>query len=146
MKTEKWRVHCGLADCYYYLKEIQEDSLGGTPLIYCTYPERDLTNDNRACPYYRMDWQKKMKLVQEKIAANKAARMKAQMPQQAVVTTTSPPSPSDAKPDIQNKEEPQPLITPPDIFFEQNIKVNNQEQKPQDEQTLDNVTPHPDSK
>ncbi|MCX7918080.1 MAG: hypothetical protein N3A72_00445 [bacterium] len=104
MKTEKWRVHCALADCYYYLKEVQEDSSGGTPLIYCTYPERDLSSDTRPCPYYRMDWQKKMKLVQERIAANKAARLKTKI-------QTPPSSPEQAQPESEHTEPTKPQST-----------------------------------
>lgn len=88
MKTVKFRVHCALAECYYYLTE----DIGGTKLIFCTYPERDLASDERPCPYYRMDWAKKLKLVQQQIQANKAARMKAEAPTVTPAPETAPAS------------------------------------------------------
>lgn len=133
MKQARFRVHCALAECYYYLKEEDNPLTGETNLIFCTYPERDLTSDERPCPYYRMDWQKKMRLVQEKIQANKAARLKAQtQPQSPSSTPVTPEKPAAVEPAVPEKQETQPPITPPDILFEQDNKPNTPETEPQD--------------
>jgi hypothetical protein len=134
MKETKFRVHCALAECYYYLKEKDNPLTGETNLIFCTYPERDLTSAG-PCPYYRMDWQKKMKLVQEKIQANKEARLKAQSqsPPQSVSPSPATSAPQSESP-INPVSEPQPPITPPDILFEQDNKLNPQEEISQEEQ------------
>ncbi|MDI6784835.1 MAG: hypothetical protein QME64_12175 [bacterium] len=135
---KKFRVHCGLTDCYYYLKEDDNPKTGETNLIYCTYPERDLTDDNRPCPYYRMDWQKKMKLVQEKIQANEMARLKTQaqspsqvQPQSPPITESTPPAvavPPIASSTPAQAAEPKPdessPLPPPDALFEQNKKTS----------------------
>jgi hypothetical protein len=143
MKQARFRVHCALADCYYYLKEKDNPLTGEANLIFCTYPERDLT-DAGPCPYYRMDWQKKMKLVQEKIQANKAAKLKAQAQvQPAAPSETIPNAPKIPEP------EPQPPITPLDILFEQDNKLNPQEDKPleeKDEKGSDPIPSLPQSK
>ena len=142
MKQNKYRVHCALSDCYYYLAEKQEDAFGeSSQLIYCTYPERDLTSDDRPCPYYRMDWKKKMKLVQEKIQANKAAKAKMQsalsssapaptggtdststqqvavVPEEIKGPESPPLVPTTEQPSPEKKESPPPSL--PDALFEQ---------------------------
>jgi len=153
----KFRVHCALADCYYYLKEKDNPETGETNLIYCTYPERDLSDDNRPCPYYRMDWQKKMKLVQEKIQANKAARLKAQS------QTQLPPEPAAPSPPVMEptppatpvppiassiptqaaepkRDESSPL-PPPDALFELDKKTSTDEIKTVDPKSSSDSTP-----
>lgn len=118
MKEARFRVHCALADCYYYFKDEGNPLTGEANLIFCTYPERDLTDDARPCPYYRMDWQKKMKLVQEKIKANKEAKLKAQAQAQS-----QPVAVAESKPQAANKPESEPSIASPDELFEQNKKA-----------------------
>jgi len=147
MKQARFRVHCALADCYYYLKEEDNPLTGEANLIFCTYPERDLTDDARACPYYRMDWQKKMKLVQEKIKANKEAKLKAQSQSHPAAAAAAPIVPVETKSDSPDiPEPPPPPITPPDILFEQDNNLNPQEAKPQDEKDSEPITPPQQSK
>jgi hypothetical protein len=148
MKTAKFRVHCALAECFYYLKE-KDSEIGETNLIYCTYPERDLTDDNRPCPYYRMDWQKKMKLVQEKIESNKAVRLKAQTQAQAtpamvstpVETAVPPPVSSTPVQEVEPEPDVQPPLPPPDNLFEQNINSSNNEIIPVETKSSSDSTP-----
>jgi hypothetical protein len=146
MKQARFRVHCALADCYYYLKEEDNPLTGEANLIFCTYPERDLTDDARACPYYRMDWQKKMKLVQEKIKANKAAKLKAQSQPHPAAAAVASVVPAETKLDSPNIPEPPPPIIPPDILFEQDNNLNPKDAKPQDEKDSEPITPPPQSK
>ncbi|MFB3896099.1 MAG: hypothetical protein ACE14V_07340 [bacterium] len=112
MKQARFRVHCALAECYYYLKEEGNPLTGEANLVFCTYPERDLTDDARPCPYYRMDWQKKMKLVQEKIKANREAKLKAQPSSPPQSVKVSEPNP-----------ESEPPLPSPDNLFEQDKKT-----------------------
>lgn len=59
MKKKGKAVECHLSDCFFY--ECNDD----TKTVYCTNPNRDFVESGRPCPYYKLDWAKRMELLRK---------------------------------------------------------------------------------
>lgn len=67
MPTPPRLIHCRLVDCYYYsyYPEGATKPLS-SGLCQCLHPENELIVEYTPCSCYRLDWNKKIKMMQKK--------------------------------------------------------------------------------
>ena len=72
VQAEKLRkplvVPCRLSDCIYYERAYERDA---TKCL-CSHPHKKDAMSERACPLYRLDWQKKSASLTEKTSTKKS--------------------------------------------------------------------------
>jgi len=60
-------IHCKMTSCFFYNNYPEgAETPSSNGLAICKYPENDLIEEYKACPFYRLDWRKNLQNMSKK--------------------------------------------------------------------------------